>query len=84
MIACCDSCGVKYISEEGQVSNKFVENKYGEGFKIVKKLSDDPQVINWYKSLKAEQPQSTFAIKDDIQHEVCTCDCHIVGLMVFH
>lgn len=44
MIACCDSCGVKYISEEGQVSNKFVENKYGEGFKIVKKLSDDPKL----------------------------------------
>ncbi|QBJ02934.1 hypothetical protein MZD04_gp414 [Pseudomonas phage Psa21] len=84
MVPCCDRCGQQYFNEDRTVNSDWLIKKFNE-LAHVEKREDTESV--WGKLVFAKRgwyPTLTIVIDGTDEHNLCGCNCHVIGSTFMH
>lgn len=84
MVPCCDT-SAEYIDDQGTISSKWLEARYGVGAEVIKMVDETSEFAQWvYKKHGYYPEEHKVKTVDGTLHKLCVCACHQYNSMVMH
>lgn len=86
VMPCCERCYSKYIEKDKRtIKQSFLDNAFGTDTTYHYRPSKvDPFILPMIKKQNLPMPEECVVVSSKGEEVLCTCECHVEGLAVFH